>query len=179
MAAKERDKEGLWEKVKQTTKPLHANRAGESFDSLFGEKLDFVAPSPRTLATRTVQPFREEPLITINTAKPAPVLDEPTRRKISKGRMGIEARIDLHGMTQEQAYSRLLGFLEQAQIMGRRTILVITGKGVRGEGILRNAVPRWLNEPDFRRLVSGYHEAAIVHGGSGALYVRVRRNKFG
>jgi len=77
-------------------------------------------------------------------------------------------------MTQAEAHSRLFRFLENSYQQSRRTILVITGKGMRGEGILRQAVPRWLSEPEFRKYISGYHEAHVSHGGSGALYVRLR-----
>ena len=107
------------------------------------------------------------------------LLDASTTRKIARGRTAIDGRIDLHGMTQVEAHSRLLRYLQTAYQLGNRTILVITGKGTRGEGILRQAVPRWLSEPEFRSIASGFHEANISHGGSGALYVRIRNPRQG
>ncbi|MEM1047052.1 MAG: Smr/MutS family protein [Pseudomonadota bacterium] len=98
----------------------------------------------------------------------------------------IDGRIDLHGMTQRSAHGRLLSFLDQARSHGSRVVLVITGKGVRTPdapgshretGVLRRAVPLWLEEPAFRALVAGYSPAHRSHGGDGALYVRLRRRR--
>lgn len=92
----------------------------------------------------------------------------------------IDARIDLHGMTQARAHRALLSFLQRAQGDGCRYVLVITGKGKMltdgtERGVLRRMVPEWLALAEFRVLVTGYEEAALGHGGAGALYVRVRR----
>ncbi len=113
-------------------------------------------------------------------AKPPPAprhLDEPTLDKLSKGRLPIEGRVDLHGMTQEEAYSLLYSFLNRAHAGGVRYVLVITGKGSSsgGDGVLRRSVPAWLSTPAFRHLVSSHDHAARHHGGAGALYVRLRR----
>ena len=104
-------------------------------------------------------------------------LDRPTHRKIAKGRIDIEARIDLHGLTQHEAHGLLYSFLVNAHARGLRHVMVITGKGrSRGsEGILKQAVPHWFSTPLFRMLVSAYEDAARHHGGHGALYVRLRR----
>ncbi len=104
-------------------------------------------------------------------------LDEPTLDKLSKGRLPIEGRVDLHGLTQEAAYSLLFSFLHRAHAGGVRYVLVITGKGSSsgGDGVLRRTVPAWLSTPAFRPLVSSHDHAARNHGGSGALYVRLRR----
>ena len=104
-------------------------------------------------------------------------LDTKTSRKLMKGRIQIEARLDLHGMTQQRAHDALQVFLVDCQQRDRRMALVITGKGQASGGILRNLVPRWLAEPAMRLHVSGYGEAHPVHGGSGALYVRIRRRE--
>nr|WP_210382260.1 Smr/MutS family protein [Jiella sonneratiae] len=104
-------------------------------------------------------------------------IERPTRRKIAKGRIAIEARIDLHEMTQTNAHAALARFLAQAQAMGLRHVLVITGRGLSGgpRGVLRRVVPQWFAGPQFRPLVSGFESAERHHGGEGALYVRVRR----
>ena len=123
----------------------------------------------------------------LNGHKPAPQqrlpsqhpIERPTKRKISKGRIAIDARIDLHEMNQTAAHSALAGFLSQAQAMGLRHVLVITGRGgVAGSsrGVLRRVVPQWFASPQFRMLVSGFESAERHHGGDGALYVRVRRH---
>lgn len=171
-----KDKE-LWERVKKTTKPLHSNKYSGFPTPGFVEQSVSVEPEYRLKPERIVRPYQPDPPFTFSDVPKSKLLDEPTRKKISKGKLGIEAKIDLHGMTQNEAYNRLFRFLEQAQMNEKRTVLVITGKGVRGEGILKNAVPRWLGEPAFRNITTGYHEASIAHGGSGALYVRVRRKR--
>ena len=107
-------------------------------------------------------------------------LDRRTRQKLSRGREPIEARLDLHGMTQDQAHSALSRFLRNAQADGIKFVIVVTGKGLRGasgseRGVLRREVPHWLAMPEFRDVVVGFEVAAISHGGEGALYVRVRR----
>jgi len=107
----------------------------------------------------------------------APGLDWRTQTKMRRGQVDIEARIDLHGMTQAQAHRELGGFLFDQQAMVRRSVLVITGKGAGGEGVLREAVPRWLNEGDNRRMVRAFSHAAPKDGGEGALYVLLKRLK--
>ncbi len=89
--------------------------------------------------------------------------------------MQIDARIDLHGMTQEQAITALRRFVHMAHASDHRLLLVITGKGECGQGILRRRVPDWLHSGELGSMVSGVQEAHIGHGGSGALYVRLRR----
>ena len=102
-------------------------------------------------------------------------LDEPTRSKLAKGRLEITGRIDLHGLTQDEAYGLLLAFLHRAFASGQRYVLVITGKGSSGEGVLRRAVPKWFSTPPFRGLVGSFEDAARHHGGHGAMYVRLRK----
>ena len=172
--SKRRKEDGeLWERVKRTTKPLHSNRATSEFKAEIGE-MHVPSPTPIRSTPRIIRPYTVEPTINISLAPKPSLLDQSVARKIAKGRTGIDGRIDLHGMTQVEAHSRLYRFIENAYLTNRRTILVITGKGVRGEGILRQAVPRWLSEPEFRKYASGYHEAHVTHGGGGALYVRIR-----
>jgi DNA-nicking Smr family endonuclease len=80
-------------------------------------------------------------------------------------------------MTQAQAHAALSRFLLAAQAGGARFVLVITGKGDTGRGVLRRQVPLWLELPDFRDQVLGFEAANLGHGGEGALYVRIRRRR--
>lgn len=109
--------------------------------------------------------------------KPAPApLETRLRRRLARGAADVDARIDLHGMTQERAHRMLLGFLRQSRARGHRLVLVITGKGgTEPRGVLRRVVPLWLGEAAFREIVIGYENASRRHGGEGALYVRIRR----
>ncbi|MGA8320048.1 MAG: Smr/MutS family protein [Xanthobacteraceae bacterium] len=105
---------------------------------------------------------------------------------MARGRQAIDARIDLHGMTQRQAHNALMHFVHEAQETGARLVLVVTGKGSgkgsetscdaeRERGVLRGQVPLWLALPEFRPFIVGFDEAHVAHGGQGALYVRLRR----
>jgi DNA-nicking Smr family endonuclease len=81
----------------------------------------------------------------------------------------------LHGLSQEAARDRLIAFIRRRRQDNARAILVITGKGLRGDGILRRQVPQWLAEAPLRELVAGISEAHPKKGGAGALYVVLRR----
>lgn len=174
----------LWERVKKTAKPLKASdrfvfTLPDDDDGKLKPPAKMPVAQPSKSSQSLPRPVTREPAFTFNPASKPRLLDEATGRKIAKGRMAIDARLDLHGMTQAQAHFRLYQFLVTAQQLGNRTILVITGKGKLGEGILRSQVPRWLNEPEFKSLASGYREAHVVHGGGGALYIRVRKKERG
>lgn len=164
----------LWERVKRDVKPLKpVPRQPEGSVSI--EAVEAAAHG-----TLELQP----PIPTPPSAEPAPVkprrrpgdVDKKTRRKLTRGAMPIEARIDLHGMTQEEAHRALISFIETQTALRRRMVLVITGKGVGGEGrgVLRRAVPEWLLGRELVRHVVSYGPAAQTHGGDGALYVRLR-----
>jgi DNA-nicking Smr family endonuclease len=104
------------------------------------------------------------------------------RQKLARGNAVIDARIDLHGMTQAEAHGALRKLLHRSQASGAKFVLVITGKGAPGasrsdRGVLRRQVPMWLALPEFRRYVLGFDVADTGHGGEGALYVRLRKAK--
>jgi DNA-nicking Smr family endonuclease len=111
---------------------------------------------------------------------------------LRRGQLPIDARLDLHGWTQGEAHHALAGFIESAHAAGQRCLLVITGKGGRAKthdaddphggggavpGVLRAAVPNWLNQPPLRPLILGFAGAQPKHGGSGALYVLLKRKR--
>ena len=108
-------------------------------------------------------------------------IERRQKQQLARGRVEIDARLDLHGKTQAQAHAELMRFLRRAQSEGAKFVLVITGKGAffrnhGGEpGVLRRQVPLWLRAPEMRSCVSAFEQAHVVHGGEGALYVRLRR----
>ncbi|RWM84811.1 MAG: DNA mismatch repair protein MutS [Mesorhizobium sp.] len=157
----------LWNLVARTAKPLK----GKSVIGIPADIADDTKPPLR------VQAMAPAVATKARTQHVSHALDEPTLEKLSKGRLPIEGRVDLHGLSQDEAYSLLFSFLHRAHAGGIRYVLVITGKGSSsgGDGILRRAVPAWLSTPAFRPLVSSHDHAARKHGGSGALYVRLRR----
>jgi DNA-nicking Smr family endonuclease len=108
-------------------------------------------------------------------------IDRANAERLKRGKHRIEARLDLHGMTQAEAHRVLLGFIRAARADGKRCVLVITGRGSpRGHdsvgGVLKAAVPRWLDEPEFRPHLLAIAAAQPKDGGAGALYVMLRRN---
>ena len=112
------------------------------------------------------------------THQDQPGLDKATAKRMRRGQVSIVGRIDLHGLTQAEAHRALDAFLEAAWYARKREILVITGKGTRADGsfgVLRQAVPRWLNEFPNRAKVVAFSYAAPKDGGEGALYVRLKK----
>jgi DNA-nicking Smr family endonuclease len=175
------DERTLWHAVAKTTKPLKRKRAHKAADH--DEELAAASSHP----PKAPAAAKAGPAVPSKTslAKPAapPALAPIGRRdkaRLSRGRHDIDARIDLHGMTQARAHRALLAFLQRAHADGCVFVLVITGKGRLGgdgreQGVLRRQVPHWLELPEFRTIVVGFEQAHIAHGGEGALYVRVRR----
>ncbi len=116
---------------------------------------------------------------------PLAPLGRRLRQRVARGREPIDARIDLHGLTQLEAHAALLRFLRRARAEGARIALVVTGKGsgnredssAAERGILKRQVPMWLALPEFRQIVVGFEDAHAGHGGAGALYVRLRRER--
>lgn len=162
----------LWAKVARSTTPLSGKEV-EDFEveeQSFAQMLD--GPPAPVRASQPVPPVQPKQQMRQPTG-----LGSPTHQKLAKGRLPIEGKVDLHGLTQSEAYTLLLSFLHRARSDGRRHVLVVTGKGLSsgGNGVLRRAVPGWFSTQPFRALVSGYEEAARGHGGSGALYVRLRK----
>lgn len=104
--------------------------------------------------------------------------DRRTANKLRRGKLDIDARLDLHGYTEDQAYRHLMGFIQAARASGARCVLVVTGKGRKTDmqpGKLKTAVPRWLNEPEFRPAVLTVTYAQQRDGGDGALYILLRK----
>lgn len=106
-----------------------------------------------------------------------PGIDRRTDEKLRRGQMEIDGRIDLHGMGQAEAYEALRGFLLAGYGKGRRCVLVITGKGRGGRGVLREKTPEWLREGELANIVLRFYPAKPQHGGDGALYVLLRRRR--
>jgi DNA-nicking Smr family endonuclease len=113
-------------------------------------------------------------------------IERRLKRELARGRASIDAALDLHGLTQAEAHEALRGFLRHSQARGARLVIVVTGKGgpldepgrwPQERGVLRRLAPHWLREPNLRSVVLGFEEAGRAHGGSGALYVRLRRLK--
>lgn len=163
----------LWGHVTATVRPMPGRiapkaeaaatdkAAAKARDDALPAKLKGPAPKPAAAKPRPPA---------------APELIEPGRhRRIVRGHEPLEARIDLHGMTHDRARAALESFILRVWDEGCREVLVITGKGSRGEGVLRKFTPEWLAAPPLRGIVAGISTAHRRHGGDGALYVALKR----
>ncbi|MFZ5668466.1 MAG: Smr/MutS family protein [Pseudomonadota bacterium] len=152
----------LWGHVAATVRPLPGRAAP-------APEPGPPPPSPSPRPPAAVSAGRKGP------PGPPQTLEPGRQRRIERGRQPLGARIDLHGMTWDGARAALEAFLLRAWNEGLREVLVITGKGTRGDGVLRRATPDWLAAPPLRDIVAGVSEAHRRHGGQGALYVALRR----
>lgn len=170
------EENALWAGIARSVTPLRKAAAKTKPPA---PKSEFAPASPRPARKAETPPpmAKSLPLVT---------LDRRLKQRVARGSHAIAGRIDLHGMTQQEAHAALAGFLSRAQADGAKLVLVVTGKGGgkgenlaapdgRERGVLRRQVPMWLASPEFRRLVVGFDEAHRSHGGQGALYVRLRR----
>ena len=160
------EEQRIWSMVAATVHPLTARNTPKP-------------ARPQTLdAAARIEPKRPgaAPVITRETVDDI----EPNRRhRIAREREEIGGRVDLHGLTQDRARAALETFLQGAWNEGYRAVLVITGKGVQGDGVLRRRVPDWLGAPHLAHIVAGISEAHRRHGGEGALYVALKRKARG
>jgi DNA-nicking Smr family endonuclease len=176
------DEQALWEGFVRAIAPLRPKAKSAKPSAKPAEEPSVDKAGAKSVARPpTKVPARSRP-----AASPSPPLAPLGRRlkqRVARGREPIDARIDLHGMTQAQAHAALLRFLHRAQADGIKTVLVVTGKGARKtsdsaaheRGMLKRQVPLWLALPEFRPLIVGFDDAHVGHGGEGALYVRLRR----
>lgn len=176
----------LWAEVAETISPLHRTRLRQRL-MLAEEALPLpkAPPGPRSKPVKHahVPPSYQSP------GKPGrmanQVIEPKLKRKLTRGHIDIDGTIDLHGMRQAEAHAALRRFVHARAGRGDRTLLVITGKGLKKvdgdaaviieRGVLRSMLPIWLSEPGLAPLIAGWDVAAQSHGGEGAYYVRLRR----
>jgi DNA-nicking Smr family endonuclease len=108
---------------------------------------------------------------------PGPLADVSNHRPVRRGQLDVEARLDLHGHTQDTAFRELAGFLLAQRALGARCVLVITGKGRLGGGVLRSRFLDWIESAEIRPLLAGYSRAHVRHGGDGAFYLLLKAKR--
>ena len=171
----------LWARVARSAKPIAKDRVAATVEA---PKQRAKAPAKEP-STPPVKPA-PKPVVKPAPASRGEALNRQTARQLERGKLPVEARLDLHGMRQREAHAAVRRFLKSAQGKGYRHVLVITGKGAAADttrpfyesderGVLRQAVPHWLSQPDLAPVVLSYSEAPRRLGGEGALYVRLRR----
>ena len=171
----------IWSMVAATVRA----RPGRSVPKLPPEPIQALpepVAKPAKLGKTKAAPVQAPALVPKPVAKPVPYHGpnsiEPRRKqRLARERDPITARLDLHGLGQDQARRVLEDFLVRAQADGLRAVLVITGKGFLGDGILRRRTPDWLSAPHLRPIVAGVSEAHRRHGGEGALYIALKKRQ--
>lgn len=185
----------LWKRVSQTAEPMHAKKRAP----IKPEDRPLPMPKPVKVESARIQPFelganakkKAEghdlmPSISERVGHQPVQMDKKAYGRMTKGKLKPEARIDLHGMTLDQAHPALIGFVMRSYTEGKRLVLVITGKGKTKQddgpipvrrGVLKHQVPQWFQMSPLRSVVLQVREAHLKHGGSGAYYVYLRRTR--
>ncbi len=186
----------LWTQVARTAEQLHPEKKNdfkriiEKPEAAAAPVPDAPSPIPAFKIGERGTPLRSQSAMPPSvserlTAEPVQ-MDRKKHVRLQRGKLKPEARIDLHGMTLDQAHPALLRFILSSQSQGRRLVLVITGKGQRDDpydpiprrrGVLKQQVPQWLKMAPVAQAVLQVTEAHIRHGGEGAYYVYLRRNR--
>ncbi len=185
------EERALWTRVAKSVKPLSEDRMAaleRSEPDAAPQKKDKMDTAARAYETGLRLPVTPRAPAAYDPPVPH---DRSGEKRVRRGRLDIDGRIDLHGLTQDQALRSLRHFLQMAFASGYRTVLVITGKGFKSRerevapweqveepGVLRRKLPEWLGLPEFSQYVSGFAKSHVRHGGSGAFYVTLRtRNR--
>ena len=179
------DNTDLWEKIAKTVAPIKSDKISPTniLDKQSKQAgLKPVAKSAESKVLPQKQIIPNHLNSTSNKHTPSDLryeeasgMDGASSKKLRAGKFDVEATLDLHGMTQQSAYLSLQRFIQTSVLNQFRTILVITGKGRAGRGVLRVRVPEWLKEPPMSELVIAISDAQPADGGAGALYVRLKR----
>ena len=167
----------LWRRVAEEVTPLRKRPPPKPTPPTKAKEPQARKPDRRPAAVPVPSPPAPPPLKELSHGT-LEGLDRRTGQRLKRGLLPIEARLDLHGRTQEEAHRALAGFIEGSHAAGRRCVLVVTGKGLRPDGsvgVLRRNVPRWLNQPSLRQKIVAFDHAAIKDGGEGALYVLLKK----
>ena len=159
---------GLWEKVRETIKPLIGTTTHSRALDKKKPAVHVPARSSYELPSLQPEPAPSRPLL------PQP-MDAQTFKKFKDRKFKPSEILDLHGQTRQQAYESFTLYIRTAQASGRRQLLVITGKGRTGQGIIRQELRAWMMSPEVSDMIISFAAAANAHGGEGAVYILVRK----
>jgi DNA-nicking Smr family endonuclease len=150
----------LWSRVARTVRAAPGKRA---------EAVEEDAPAP--VGKTAAKSAKPKPASRTTPRRPGPPEDLSGQRRIRRGQVEIDARLDLHGHTQDTAHRELVEFIVRQHGKGARCLLVITGKGRLGAGVLRARLSGWIADPELSPMIAGFAGAHTRHGGEGAVYV--------
>ena len=181
------DNTDLWEKIAKTVAPIKSDKISPTNIVDNQSKKAGLKPVAKSAKSK-IQPQKQispnQQNSTSNRHTPSDLryqeasgMDGASSKKLRAGKFDVEATLDLHGMTQQSAYVLLKRFIQTSVLNQFRTILVITGKGSEGRGVLRNQFPEWLKTDACAQHILAFGQAQAKDGGSGAFYIRLRRNR--
>lgn len=173
----------LWDEMTKDVAPLKNKNTVPPTEKSSPPKKHKPRPPSQAAPPASETPNQEQTPSTAGSNQ----VDHRTEQRLKRGQFEIEGRLDLHGMTQNQAYDALCRFIPSAHSVGKRCLLIVTGKGYqrhgdpslleRTTGILKQKTPQWLSEPPLNQYVLNIQTARPKHGGEGALYVLLRRGR--
>ncbi|HCD63610.1 MAG TPA: hypothetical protein DEQ51_03675 [Alphaproteobacteria bacterium] len=178
------DDTALWEQVTKSVTELPSRR-----NTVFlKEEARTVADPAATAEKAAKKPVAKQTPKAPPAKPPAPRpadlrlgersgIDRSNARRLQRGQMALEDRLDLHGLSKEQAHRQLIAFISRAVQQNLRHVLVITGKGRDGQGVLRHEVPLWLKDAPLAGYINAISQAQPQDGGAGALYIRLKRQR--
>lgn len=167
----------LWQFFTRNDKKLHAADAPEPFDiDEYAREQREVTPAPYIEKLLPLSEAIKQQFTPLKLGDYAGV-DRRNAQRLKKGKMAIDRVLDLHGFNQLDAFEHLHTSLMQAWDKQQRVLLIVTGKGNRGEGVLRQNLPLWLNAPSIRPFILAFDEATAKDGGGGAFYVLLKRQR--
>jgi DNA-nicking Smr family endonuclease len=158
------DELNLWARVAEDITPLRARSVAIAPDP---------APQSAILKRVSVHPVPQRSSAPVPVTDVAPI-ESRRQRRIARRDL-VEATLDLHGLTEDRAYDALRAFVQASALRGHRVVLIITGKGRAGAGVLRRRFPDWLERAELRPYIGGYAHAGQGHGGDGAFYLAIKR----
>ena len=181
------DNEDLWSKITKTVNPIKSDKISPTNfvtvqkkdaenNAKNKEKIEQISlKKSRGVDHQIVKNFQHIP--SDLRKEVAFGIDAISSKKLRTGKFEIDATLDLHGMTQQSAFTALINFIENSVFNKHRTILIITGKGLDGRGVLKNQLPQWLKTENCSPHVLAFVQAQAKDGGEGAFYVRLRRDR--
>ena len=176
------DEKALWNKISKTISDP------KTISTNINEEKEIVKNENNRLKPRPIltPDLKNNPRIKLTNENSSGAMDQNILRRLKRGKLSPEAKLDLHGLTTDQAYKALFSFINNNYKLKKRLVLIITGKGERNynskdsfsnKGVLRKTVPQWLKSPALNGFILDYVQSHIKDGGSGALYVYFKKNK--
>ena len=175
----DKDDARLWQKVTADIKPLSKKGMKKHLEA--EEPIVEAEPEPKAEPEDSVAPKRSQPSprvypLPLNLDKgDAGGINRKDEQNLKSGKVRIENKLDLHGKTLTEAKAATEAFILNSSKKKHKIVLIITGRGNHGKGVIRQAFPAWLQKESMRKAVVAICQAQPKDGGGGAWYLQLRR----